>query len=82
MKNKYDDAYYNDPYANGFTNELKEMARDRANRRCERCNKKESECRRKLDVHHKDLNKRNNNIDNLEALCQSCHMKFGPCYMR
>lgn len=28
-----------------------------------------------LDVHHKDGNWRNNNLENLVVLCRSCHMK-------
>ena len=28
-----------------------------------------------IDVHHKDGNWKNNNPDNLEALCRSCHIK-------
>lgn len=27
------------------------------------------------DVHHKDRNRQNNNLDNLEILCKSCHHK-------
>lgn len=29
----------------------------------------------KLDIHHKDGNYQNNNLDNLTYLCRSCHMK-------
>ena len=28
-----------------------------------------------LDIHHKDHNWKNNNLDNLMCLCRSCHMK-------
>jgi hypothetical protein len=28
-----------------------------------------------LDIHHKDHNWKNNNLDNLICLCRSCHMK-------
>ena len=27
-------------------------------------------------VHHKDLNRNNNNLDNLMIICRSCHMKL------
>jgi hypothetical protein len=37
---------------------------------CERCGKEAAPV-----VHHKDENWRNNNPDNLERLCQSCHLK-------
>lgn len=33
---------------------------------------------RKLDVHHKDLNKMNNDIKNLIVLCRSCHREVHP----
>lgn len=38
---------------------------------CEICGKEG-----KLDIHHKDFNEQNNNIDNLQVLCRSCHMKI------
>jgi len=28
-----------------------------------------------LQVHHKDLNRRNNSVENLQILCPNCHMK-------
>jgi hypothetical protein len=37
--------------------------------KCEMCGDKD---KRKI-VHHKDENKNNNNISNLQVLCQSCH---------
>lgn len=37
---------------------------------CERCNSK-----RFLDIHHKDYNHHNNDINNLQVLCKSCHLK-------
>lgn len=30
----------------------------------------------KIDIHHKDGNRNNNNIDNLEALCPNCHARI------
>lgn len=38
---------------------------------CEICGKEG-----KLDMHHKDGDYQNNNIDNLQALCRSCHNKI------
>ncbi|MFW6282022.1 MAG: HNH endonuclease [bacterium] len=38
--------------------------------KCERCGSKEN-----LLVHHKDRNRENNNLENLEMLCKSCHQK-------
>lgn len=30
----------------------------------------------KLDIHHKDFDETNNTLENLQALCRSCHMKI------
>ena len=38
--------------------------------RCELCGSTKN-----LDIHHKDKNYNNNNLDNLQVLCRSCHMK-------
>lgn len=38
--------------------------------KCEICGNEKN-----LDVHHKDFNEKNNNINNLQVLCRSCHMK-------
>ena len=41
---------------------------------CEKCGyKKYIEV---LEVHHKDMNRRNNKIENLELLCPTCHMEY------
>jgi hypothetical protein len=37
---------------------------------CERCGSKEN-----LLVHHKDRNRKNNDLDNLEKLCKGCHQE-------
>lgn len=37
---------------------------------CERCNYKKYEI---LQVHHKDRNRKNNDLKNLELLCPNCH---------
>jgi hypothetical protein len=39
--------------------------------KCELCGKDNG----RLDIHHKDNNENNNNLDNLMCLCRSCHMK-------
>ena len=41
-----------------------------AKKKCNRCPSKKN-----LQVHHKDRNRNNNNIKNLELLCASCHQK-------
>jgi len=37
---------------------------------CERCGYKKTEI---LQIHHKDRNKNNNSLDNLEIICPNCH---------
>lgn len=46
-------------------------------RQCNRCQRhtKEDGTALYLIVHHKDENRRNSDIDNLEVLCMSCHLK-------
>lgn len=39
---------------------------------CEKCGTKEGQ----LDIHHKDFNENNNELDNLICLCRSCHTKI------
>lgn len=42
--------------------------------KCERCNNEEwNGLPIPLEVHHKDGNKKNNRLDNLEILCPNCH---------
>jgi len=49
--------------------------RVRDNFTCQICKVPELEFNRRLDIHHKDYNKKNNTEINLVALCQSCHLK-------
>jgi len=59
---------------------LEALGRD--NCTCVECGINEIEHLRKfkrgLEVHHKDKNKRNNGLRNLETLCMSCHSKKHP----
>jgi len=73
-----------EPYGIEFNNQLKEFIRKRDNFRCQQCFRNQDELFRntvagvrkvKLDVHHIDFNKRNNNPNNLISLCHSCHMQ-------
>lgn len=41
---------------------------------CENCGDKGRKC--KLTVHHRDLNKQNCDIGNLQVLCQKCHTEL------
>lgn len=44
--------------------------------KCEKCGKNCIDNKSDLHVHHKDGNKRNNNHDNLMALCRRCHSEM------
>jgi len=69
------------PYGIEFNKQLKEKIRKRDGFRCQQCFREQDELRtetnrkRKLNVHHIDFNKENNNPSNLIALCQRCHMQ-------
>ena len=63
------------PYTSKFNSQLKERIRDRDNHICQLCDRLESECDQKLDVHHIDYKKKNCNPNNLISLCRSCHLK-------
>jgi 5-methylcytosine-specific restriction endonuclease McrA len=38
-----------------------------------KCNRCGFDNKKILLVHHKDRNRKNNNVDNLEVLCKNCH---------
>jgi len=65
-------------YPREFHN-IKEKIRKRDNYRCQECFRHQSELRNKknkqvkLDIHHIDFNKKNNNPLNLLSLCRTCH---------
>ena len=65
-----------EPYGKEFNEELKEQIRIRDNHTCQECGKHQKELKRKLDVHHIDYNKKNNNPLNLISLCKKCHVKI------
>lgn len=62
-------------YSPLFNKQLKERVRVRDNFICQICGIPELECKSRLDIHHIDYNKKNNNIDNLISLCRKCHIK-------
>ncbi len=64
-------------YGAGFDNALKEQVRFRDKYKCQVCGCSQLENGRQFDVHHINYNKKNNNINNLIALCISCHTKTG-----
>ena len=58
-------------YGKDWTKELRQRIRERDEFKCQKCGIKKN-----IVVHHKDFNKKNNHISNLEVLCRSCHMKI------
>jgi len=70
------------PYSPEFNDQLKDKIRKRDEHRCQLCFKHQNELRNqnnksyKLIVHHINLNKNNNNSDNLISLCRECHLKI------
>ena len=68
-------------YGLEFNNSLREQIRIRDNLRCQECFRHQDELRTetnrpyKLNVHHIDYDKKNNNQNNLISLCRNCHMQ-------
>ena len=62
------------PYPPEFNKELKQLILERDNYTCQN---PECTCIEKIDlhIHHIDYDKKNNNLDNLTVLCNSCHSK-------
>ena len=67
-------------YGVGFTEELKEQVRKRDGYKCVICNFSQrnniKKYKKRLEIHHKDCNKNNHNINNLISLCTVCHLKL------
>lgn len=64
-----------EPYSPDFNNELKEKIRFRDDYTCQLCGIDQEGLGQKMDVHHRDYNKKNNEPENLITLCLSCHGK-------
>lgn len=64
-----------EPYPLGWNKTFKEQIRFRDGYKCQMCGVSESECTRKLNIHHIDYVKDNLKLDNLISLCNSCHSK-------
>jgi 5-methylcytosine-specific restriction endonuclease McrA len=62
-------------YGKEFDNSLKEQVRFRDKYKCQICGCSQLENSKQLDVHHKDYDKKNNNMNNLISLCRSCHIQ-------
>lgn len=67
--------YENTEYGSEFDTQLKEQVRFRDKYKCRICGCSQLENGRQLDIHHIDYDKRNNNLNNLIALCHVCHTK-------
>jgi len=64
-----------EPHNPSFNKALKEQIRQRDNYQCQDCGILQKDLGRKLDVHHIDYDKKNDDPMNLISLCKSCHMK-------
>lgn len=62
-------------YGSEFDSALKEQVRFRDKYICQLCGCSQIENGSQLDCHHIDYNKKNNVLNNLVALCKSCHRK-------
>lgn len=58
-------------YGNG-QHDYREIAFKHSAKKCHRCNYDSNPAA--IVVHHKDRNRTNNSIDNLEILCANCHL--------
>jgi len=63
------------PHGPGFDGELKRRVRKRGGFCCTLCGKPTGETGQELSVHHIDYSRDNHNLNNLVALCRSCHAK-------
>ena len=61
------------PYGSNWTETLRKAIRQRDNYQCRCCGKRQQ--RPKLDVHHINYDRTNNDPLNLVALCKSCHAR-------
>lgn len=62
-------------YGGKFDDRLKEQIRFRDKYICQVCGCSQLENGKQLDVHHVDYTKQNCDVNNLVALCHSCHAK-------
>ena len=68
-----------EPYGPNFNKKLKEQIRKRDQYRCQQCFRHQDELyfkngkKYKLNIHHIDYNKKNNEPKNLISLCKNCH---------
>ena len=63
------------PYGWDYSPELRAEIRRRDGHKCQVCGASQSECSKKLSVHHVDYNPRNSDPVNLLSLCNGCHRR-------
>lgn len=63
------------PYPLGWTRTFKEQIGYRDKYKCRVCGVSETDCVRRLSIHHIDYNKKNLRESNLLSICSSCHGK-------
>lgn len=63
-------------YGLEFDSALKEQIRFRDKYKCRSCQCTQLENGEHLIIHHIDFNKKNNNVNNLIAICRPCHAKI------
>lgn len=73
LASNWQDGKSFEPYSPEFNKELKQTILERDNYTCQNLSCSGEFTR--LDIHHIDYDKLNNNLENLTALCISCHMK-------
>ena len=64
-----------DKYDYKFRPLLRKQIREKFDNTCCLCGRHKRDDEKNFACHHKDFNKKNNNIENFELLCPSCHMK-------
>ena len=65
------------PYARGWSRKTKALAWERAEYRCEICRSDTP-----YDTHHKDFQKANHALDDLQVLCRKCHKGLHVAHLR
>ena len=64
------------PYARGWSRKAKALAWERAGNRCEMCGLPPR------DTHHKDFEKSNHDLENLQVLCRKCHKALHVAHLK
>lgn len=73
---RWNGGNYCNIYDKKFTQSFKEKIRNLDNRCCTICKNHEDNFKRKLAIHHIDINKKNTCEENCISLCDGCHNKI------